>query len=117
MPSLIERHPDRVQIEPHLNHGASYNAYPGLDDRFKQDWSARFSGLIDIPETGNWTFFINSDDGSELWVNGESLATNYGMHGMRERSGSVNLTEGLHEFRIEFFQGCLLYTSPSPRDG
>ena len=27
------------------------------------------------------------------------------MHGMRERSGFVNLTEGLHEFRIEFFQG------------
>ena len=105
MPSLIDRNPDRVQIEPHLNRGSSYNAYPGLDNRFKSDWGARFSGLIDIPETGNWTFFINSDDGSELWVNGESLATNYGMHGMRERSGSVNLTEGLHEFRIEFFQG------------
>ncbi|DAC48956.1 MAG TPA: TIGR03790 family protein [Candidatus Poseidoniales archaeon] len=105
MPSLIDRSPDRIQIEPHLNRGPSYNAYPGLDDRFKSDWGARFSGLIDIPETGNWTFFINSDDGSELWVNGESLATNYGMHGMRERSGYVNLTEGLHEFRIEFFQG------------
>jgi len=105
MPSLIDRSPDRVQIEPHLNRGSSYNAYPGLDSRFKNDWGARFSGLIDVPDTGNWTFFINSDDGSELWVNGESLATNYGMHGMRERSGSVNLTEGLHEFRIEFFQG------------
>ena len=105
MPSLIDRSPDRVQIEPHLNRGSSYNAYPGLDNRFKSDWGARFSGLIDVPETGNWTFFINSDDGSELWVNGESLATNYGMHGMRERSGSINLTEGLHEFRIEFFQG------------
>ena len=105
MPSLIDRSPDRVQIEPHLNRGSSNNAYPGLDDRFKTHWGARWSGLIDVPETGNWTFFINSDDGSELWVNGESLATNYGMHGMRERSGSLNLTEGLHEFRIEFFQG------------
>ena len=105
MPSLIDRQPDRVQVEPHLNHGASYNAYPGLDNRFKEHWGARFSGLIDVPFTGNWTFFINSDDGSELWVNGQSLATNYGMHGMRERSGFVNLTEGLHEFRIEFFQG------------
>ncbi len=105
MPSLIDRHPDRVQIEPHLNRGPSNNAYPGLDDRFKHDWGARFSGLIDIPETGNWTFFINSDDGTELWINGDSLAQNYGMHGMRERSGSVNLSEGLHEFRIEFFQG------------
>ena len=105
MPSLIDRQPDRIQIEPHLNRGSSNNAYPGLDDRFKQHWGARFSGLIDVPYTGNWTFFINSDDGSELWVNGESLATNYGMHGMRERSGSINLAEGLHEFRIEFFQG------------
>ena len=105
MPSLIDRQPDRIQIEPHLNRGASYNAYTGLDDRFKQHWGARFSGLIDVPYTGNWTFFINSDDGSELWVNGASLAKNYGMHGMRERSGWLNLTEGLHEFRIEFFQG------------
>lgn len=105
MPSLIDRQPDRVQIEPHLNHGSSYNAYSGLDDRFKSDWGARFSGLVDVPDTGNWTFFINSDDGSELWVNGVSLATNYGSHGMRERSGSLNLTQGLHEFRIEFFQG------------
>jgi uncharacterized protein (TIGR03790 family) len=105
MPSLIDRAPDRVQIEPHLNHGASNNAYPGLDDRFKQHWGARFSGLIDVPYTGNWSFFINSDDGSELWINGQSLIQNYGMHGMREYSGWVNLTEGLHEFRIEFFQG------------
>lgn len=105
MPSLIDRSPDRVQIEPHLNRGSSSNAYPGLDDRFKTDWGARFSGLIDVPETGNWTFFINSDDGSELWVNGQSLVTNYGMHGMRERSGYLNLSEGFHEFRIEFFQG------------
>ncbi len=105
MPSLIDRSPDRIQIEPHLNHGASNNAYPGLDARFKQDWGARFSGLIDVPFDGNWSFFLNSDDGSELWVNGESLVQNYGMHGMQEVSGWVNLTAGLHEFRIEFFQG------------
>ena len=105
MPALIDRAPDKVQVEPHLNHGASYSAYTGLDDRFKEHWGARWSGLIDVPDTGNWTFFINSDDGSELWVNGQSLAKNYGSHGMRERSGYLNLSEGLHEFRIEFFQG------------
>ena len=105
MPLLIDREPDRVQIEPDLNHGSSYNAYSGLDDRFKENWGARFSGFVDLPQSGSWTFFINSDDGTELWVNGVSIATNYGSHGMRERSGQLNLTEGLHEFRIEFFQG------------
>lgn len=105
MPSLIERTPDRVQLEPNLDHGSSYNAYAGLDDRFKNDWGARFSGSINIPFTGNWTFFITSDDGSELWIDGASVAQNHGSHGMRERSGYLNLTQGMHDFRIEFFQG------------
>ena len=105
MPTLIDRQPDRVQIEANLDHGSSNNAYAGLDDRFRDNWGARFSGLVDVPYTGTWTFFINSDDGSELWLNGASLVTNHGSHGMRERSGQVNLTAGAHEFRIEFFQG------------
>ena len=105
MPSLIEKNSDRVQLEPNLDHGSSYNAYAGLDDRFKNDWGARFSGSINIPFTGNWTFFITSDDGSELWIDGASVAQNHGSHGMRERSGYLNLTQGMHDFRIEFFQG------------
>ena len=72
---------------------------------FKHNWGARFSGLVDIPEAGNWTFHLNSDDGSEFWIDGVSMVTNYGSHGMRELSGFRNLSAGLHDFRAEFFQG------------
>lgn len=105
MPSLIDRVPDHIRIETELDYTSRYNAYPGLDNRFKNDWGARFSGLIDVPETGNWTFYLTSDDGSEFWLNDASLVTNYGSHGMREQSNSIILDEGLHDFRIEFFQG------------
>ena len=105
MPSLIDRVPDHVRLESSLQYNSMYAAYPGLDDRFKNNWGARFSGLIDIPETGNWTFFLTSDDGSELWIDGVSMVTNYGSHGMRELSGFRNLSAGLHDFRVEFFQG------------
>ena len=91
MPDLIDRVPDHSRLESSLAYSSSGNPYPGLDDRFKNNWGARFSGLINIPETGNWTFYLNTDDGSELWINGESLIQNYGMHGMREYSGSLNL--------------------------
>ncbi|MDP6235544.1 MAG: TIGR03790 family protein, partial [Candidatus Poseidoniaceae archaeon] len=70
MPSLIDRVPDHVRLENSLQYSSSSQAYTGLDDRFKNDWGARFSGLIEVPETGNWTFFLNSDDGSELWIDG-----------------------------------------------
>ena len=105
MPDLIDREPDHVRVESDLAYSSSGNPYPGLDDRFKNNWGARFSGIIDVPESGNWTFYLNTDDGSELWINGVSLIQNYGMHGMREYSGNVNLSAGEHDFRIEFFQG------------
>ena len=105
MPDLIDRVPDHVRIESDLAYSSSGSPYPGLDDRFKHNWGARFSGLIDVPEDGNWTFYLNTDDGSELWINGVSAIQNYGMHGMREYSATLNLTAGYHDFRIEFFQG------------
>ena len=94
-----------MRIESDLAYSSSGSPYPGLDDRFKNNWGARFSGIIDVPESGNWTFYLNTDDGSELWINGVSLIQNYGMHGMREYSGNINLSAGEHDFRIEFFQG------------
>ena len=105
MPDLIDRVPDHIRIESSLAYGSSGNAYPGLDDRFKNNWGARFSGLIDVPESGNWTFYLNTDDGSELWINGVSTIQNYGSHGMREYSATINLNAGYHDFKVEFFQG------------
>ena len=105
MPDLIDRVPDHVRIENSLAYSSSNNPYSGLDDRFKNNWGARFSGLIDIPENGNWTLYLDTDDGSELWIDGQSVIQNYGSHGMREYSATINLTAGLHDFKIEFFQG------------
>jgi len=105
MPLLIDRVPDHVRLESSLQYSSSSQAYPGLDNRFQNDWGARFSGLIDVPETGNWTFYLTSDDGSELWVDGQSLVTNYGSHGMREMSQYTQINAGKHDFRVEFFQG------------
>jgi len=105
MPLLIDRVPDHIRVESNLQYSSSSQAYPGLDNRFKDDWGARFSGLISVPETGNWTFYLTTDDGSELWMDGQSLIQNYGSHGMREISNSVVLDAGIHDFRIEFFQG------------
>jgi len=81
MPDLIDRVPDHIRLESSLAYSSSGSPYPGLDNRFKHNWGARFSGLIDIPESGNWTFYLNSDDGSELWIDGQSAIQNYGMHG------------------------------------
>ena len=76
MPVLIDREPDHARVEADLDYGSSGQPYPGLDDRFKHNWGARFSGLVDVPWADNWTFHLTSDDGTELWIDGQSVVTN-----------------------------------------
>ena len=105
MPNLEGRFPNAVTIQSSINFASSSNPHPGLDSRFKDTFSVRFTSSINIPEDGNWTFYLNSDDGSEMWLDGVSLIQNHGTHGMREYSGYRNITSGYHELRVEMFEG------------
>ena len=68
------------------------------------DFAFRFNGLIDIPADGSYTFFLNSDDGSKLSIDGSAVVTNDGMHAMEEKSASSTLTKGIHTFEVLYFQ-------------
>jgi hypothetical protein len=65
----------------------------------------RFRGFIDIPRTGVYGFYLTSDDGSRLLIDGQFVDDNDGIHGARERVGHVALEEGLHALELLFFQG------------
>jgi len=60
---------------------------------------------LEIEEEGKYRFFTNSDDGSKLYVDGTLVVDNDGDHGVMERSGTMELTKGRHEVRVEFFNG------------
>ncbi len=63
-----------------------------------------FEGQLWVPVTGSYTFFLKSDDGSLLRVNGAKVIDNDGLHSMRERSGTITLTQGFHTIRVDYFQ-------------
>ncbi|MAK78152.1 MAG: hypothetical protein CL992_02630, partial [Euryarchaeota archaeon] len=63
-----------------------------------------FTGFIDIPVSGSWTFSTVSDDGSGLYIDHTTIVNNDGLHGNRRKSGTVTLTEGLHAFKVAMFQ-------------
>ena len=68
------------------------------------NFGAEFTGYITVATAGTWTFYTNSDDGSKLWVNGTEVVDNDGLHGMTERSGTIDLTAGRHSFQVRFFE-------------
>ncbi|MEG1371970.1 MAG: family 20 glycosylhydrolase [Mucinivorans sp.] len=71
-------------------------------------------GYIDIPADGVYTFGLNSNDGSMLYIDGKMLIDNDKPHGDRLQTAQKALGKGLHKVRVEFFDmnngGCLSLT-------
>ncbi len=80
---------------------------PLVDETGRREWiSGRFTGDFLAPQSGTYTFFTNSDDGSRLWINDEMVVDNWGMHGMQVRSGTIDLTANtLYRVRVDWMQG------------
>ena len=60
---------------------------------------------IKIDKTGLYKFYTSSNDGSKLYVDGKLIVDNDGLHGPVQKSGTVQLTKGLHDIMVEYFQG------------
>ena len=48
---------------------------------------------------------LNGDDGVRLFVDGENILENDGIHGMELITTEKALASGYHKVRLEFFQG------------
>ncbi len=76
-----------------------------LTPRLQDDYFAfTFEGYIDIKLEGNYTFYLNSNDGSKLFIDGVEVVRNDYVHAPREKSGSVTLAAGLHEILVTYFE-------------
>ena len=63
-----------------------------------------FKGYLSVPKDGFYTFFIESNDGSKLYIHDRELVNNDGAHGVKEESGKTFLQKGLQPFAVKYFQ-------------
>ena len=98
-----DRVPDFSSLEP-IRTGTIYEI--GIDQiPFKQEkFGLALDGSIDIPAAGLYTLFLNSNDGSKLFIDGKLIIDNDGLHGAVEKRGQIELSEGKHSLRITYFQ-------------
>ena len=82
--------------------------FPGVVDSNNPilEWFAiRYTGPLTVTETQTYTFTLNSDDGSKLFIDNQLVIDNDGGHAAQARSNSIMLTKGVHDIRVEYFQG------------
>lgn len=97
--------PDRLplvqRVEKVLNFGPARAAFAHKE--LESYFFARWSGLVQVPADGTYTFFTQSDDGSRLLINGRVVVNNNGPHPWQEAAGSIYLKAGLHPIVVEYF--------------
>jgi hypothetical protein len=67
-------------------------------------YSFNFTGYIDVPSDGQYTFYTISDDGSNLFIDGVLVVDNDGLHSAKEGSGIIGLKAGKHSISVGYFQ-------------
>ncbi len=78
---------------------------PGFVGSFSEEaFGLRFSGYLEIPATGVYTFHLTSDDGSRLAIAGRTVVDNDGLHAATEASGQIALEAGLHPVEVLYFE-------------
>lgn len=75
-----------------------------------KSFALRYTGYIDIPETGIYSFFFTCDDGGVLYIDDQQVIDNDGLHAPLEKSGQAALEKGLHPIRLDFVEGGGGYT-------
>ena len=72
----------------------------GLADEFIVEQTRAFLA----PADGNYTFRTTSDDGSWLWVDGQPVVVNNGLHAASDVTGTITLQAGVHVIAFKYFE-------------
>ncbi|MGC8863502.1 MAG: PA14 domain-containing protein [Armatimonadota bacterium] len=64
----------------------------------------RWIGYLEIETAGEYVFYLSSDDGSRLYLDGALTVDNWGHHAVQERSARVRLARGEYELRVDYYE-------------
>ncbi len=78
--------------------------FPEITERF--EWFAiEYTGRFWVEQAGSYRFSLLADDGARLYLDDTLVIDNNGIHRASAISGGATLTRGVHEIKVEYFQG------------
>lgn len=76
-----------------------------IPNKRANNYAVKFTGTLAVPRDGQYRFWTKSDDGSRLYLDGQLVVDNEGVHPVAEKNGSMDLKAGDHAVTVTFFQG------------
>ena len=69
----------------------------------KNNTGLRFRALLTVPREGEYTFWTESRDGSQLFIDTQKVVDNDGVHKPTVQEGQIRLTAGDHNLVVTYF--------------
>lgn len=92
------------EVGPHAP-DASYcrlkwSVAPAPGDMF----SIRWTGQLKAPMAGDYTFYVTSDDGCRLYIDGRLIIDEWWDRVPTEFQASIHLSEGIHDLQLDYYE-------------
>lgn len=98
--------PDFSKLTPHREGKVEDNLLQVKLDDYKNEFGVVFTGKLNTPKKGAYRFFLASDDGARILIDGKEVVNDDGIHPASDiKEKSLQLDKGEHTFRLEYFQG------------
>ena len=91
-------HVERVLEVNENSAGAFFSRGPA------DDFAIKYSGDFFVSQPGDYTFYLTSDDGSRLSIDGEQVIDNDGVFAATQKTVTLNLEAGNHAMELRYFE-------------
>jgi|GEM_PF-4506128 len=95
-----DRRPNVDDLKPVRTGTKSYFDISGNTQA--DNFAFKYTGFIDVPTTGMYTFYTYADDACDLYVGGALVVNNNTKNVVAERSGKIELKAGRHSFSVVY---------------
>jgi len=102
IPSLRGKKASMQRIIPRVAYGNTAGKWKGYSQ--SDNFAVRWSGILQISQSGNYRWSLKSDDGSKLHLDGKLVINNDGLHGFRNVESTVRMS-GTVLVHVDFFEG------------
>ncbi len=92
---ILDKKPKKTGLVP------TFTIEPKETEQF---FSFEFSGYLNVPADGEYTFYLACNDGGQFFIDNMMLINNDGLHPVVEVAKSIKLTKGLHPVSVRYFQ-------------
>jgi PA14 domain/Chitobiase/beta-hexosaminidase C-terminal domain len=96
--------PTATELDPVINF--NWNGNSPIAGVAGDNWAGQWNGTIEAETTSPYTFYTMSDDGVQVYINGQLIINDYTYHAATLDVGTINLVGGRqYTIQINYFQG------------